>query len=178
MDSGFAGGEDETYNVYDQPFRGGRDMASNIYRPSKNIEKDTYTDDFETLMQNNRCCGLLFFCFVKFLTHLLYEYCYLNIYMIISLFTFRFDSVVTGGFFLALRPFQPYYYKWSTIWKTWQRKELFKSLHTCNTWTGTRLGSSLCGGKMPYGDILILTNTTTQECVDILFHFWARLCIY
>uniref|UniRef100_A0A8C9YB46 SNW domain-containing protein 1 n=2 Tax=Sander lucioperca TaxID=283035 RepID=A0A8C9YB46_SANLU len=54
MDSGFAGGEDETYNVYDQPFRGSRDMASNIYRPSKNIEKDTYTDDFDTLMQNNR----------------------------------------------------------------------------------------------------------------------------
>ncbi|KAK2856498.1 hypothetical protein Q5P01_005233 [Channa striata] len=54
MDSGFAGGEDETYNVYDQPFRSGRDMASNIYRPSKNIEKDTYSDDFETIMQTNR----------------------------------------------------------------------------------------------------------------------------
>uniref|UniRef100_A0A3P8TD98 SNW domain-containing protein 1 n=1 Tax=Amphiprion percula TaxID=161767 RepID=A0A3P8TD98_AMPPE len=54
MDSGFAGGEDETYNVYDQPFRGGRDMASNIYRPSKNIDKDAYTDDFDTLMRENR----------------------------------------------------------------------------------------------------------------------------
>uniref|UniRef100_A0A8C2X8I7 SNW domain-containing protein 1 n=1 Tax=Cyclopterus lumpus TaxID=8103 RepID=A0A8C2X8I7_CYCLU len=42
MDSGFAGGEDETYNVYDQPFRGSRDMASNIYRPSKNIDKDLH----------------------------------------------------------------------------------------------------------------------------------------
>ncbi len=62
MDSGFAGGEDESYNVYDQPFRGGRDMASNIYRPSKNIDKDAYTDDFDTLMQNNRYCGLLCFC--------------------------------------------------------------------------------------------------------------------
>lgn len=59
MDSGFAGGEDETYNVYDQPFRGGRDMASNIYRPSKSIDKDAYTDDFEKLMQNHRYCGLL-----------------------------------------------------------------------------------------------------------------------
>lgn len=57
MDSGFAGGEDETYNVYDQPFRNGRDMASNIYRPSKNIDKDAYTDDFDTLMQNNRYEG-------------------------------------------------------------------------------------------------------------------------
>ncbi|XP_051908294.1 SNW domain-containing protein 1 [Hippocampus zosterae] len=54
MDSGFAGGEDETYNVYDQPFRGGRDMATNIYRPSKAIDKDAYADDFDTLMQNNR----------------------------------------------------------------------------------------------------------------------------
>ncbi|XP_039530950.1 SNW domain-containing protein 1-like [Pimephales promelas] len=33
MDSGFAGGTDEIYNVYDQPFRSGRDMAQNIYRP-------------------------------------------------------------------------------------------------------------------------------------------------
>ncbi|KAK0134063.1 SNW domain-containing protein 1 [Merluccius polli] len=54
MDSGFAGGEDETYNVYDQPFRGGRDMAQNIYRPSKNIDKDAYADDFENLTKNNR----------------------------------------------------------------------------------------------------------------------------
>uniref|UniRef100_A0A672IYA3 SNW domain-containing protein 1 n=1 Tax=Salarias fasciatus TaxID=181472 RepID=A0A672IYA3_SALFA len=59
MDSGFAGGEDEMYNVYDQPFRGGRDMASNIYRPSKNIDKDAYTDDFETLISNNRYDALL-----------------------------------------------------------------------------------------------------------------------
>lgn len=65
MDSGFAGGEDETYNVYDQPFRGGRDMASNIYRPSKNIDKDAYTDDFDTLMHNNRYYRLLCFYFIR-----------------------------------------------------------------------------------------------------------------
>lgn len=53
MDSGFAGGEDEVYNVYDQPFRGGRDMAQNIYRPSKNADKDTYGNDLDTLMQSN-----------------------------------------------------------------------------------------------------------------------------
>lgn len=52
MDSGFAGGEDETYNVYDQPFRGGRDMASHIYRAPKNTEKDAYADDLDSLMQN------------------------------------------------------------------------------------------------------------------------------
>lgn len=54
MDSGYAGGEDELYNVYDQPFRGGRDMAQNLYRPSKNADKDMYGDDLDTLMQNNR----------------------------------------------------------------------------------------------------------------------------
>ncbi|CAI5764322.1 SNW domain-containing protein 1 [Podarcis raffonei] len=47
MDSGFAGGEDEIYNVYDQPWRSGKDMAQNIYRPSKNVDKDVYGDDLE-----------------------------------------------------------------------------------------------------------------------------------
>lgn len=70
MDSGFAGGEDETYNVYDQPFRGGRDMASNIYRPSKNIDKDAYSDDFDTIMHNNRYCALLWLCY--FFNNMLY----------------------------------------------------------------------------------------------------------
>lgn len=54
MDSGFAGGEDEMYNVYDQPFRSGRDMAQNIYRPGKNADKDVYGDDLDTLMQSSR----------------------------------------------------------------------------------------------------------------------------
>lgn len=54
MDSGFAGGTDEIYNVYDQPFRSGRDMAQNIYRPGKNADKDVYGDDLDTLMQSNR----------------------------------------------------------------------------------------------------------------------------
>lgn len=63
MDSGFAGGEDETYNVYDQPFRSGRDMASNIYRPSKNIDKDAYADDLDSLMHNNRYEDFFFFFF-------------------------------------------------------------------------------------------------------------------
>lgn len=54
MDSGFAGGEDEMYNVYDQPFRGGRDMAQNIYRPTKSADKDMYGDDLDTLMQSSR----------------------------------------------------------------------------------------------------------------------------
>lgn len=59
MDSGFAGGEDETYNVYDQPIR--KDMASSIYRPTKTVDKDAYTDDFDTLMQNSRYCGVFYY---------------------------------------------------------------------------------------------------------------------
>lgn len=54
MDSGFAGGEDEIYNVYDQPWRSGKDMAQNIYRPSKNLDKDVYGDDLEARIKTNR----------------------------------------------------------------------------------------------------------------------------
>ncbi|XP_038629686.1 SNW domain-containing protein 1 [Scyliorhinus canicula] len=54
MDSGFAGGEDELYNVYDQPWRTGKDMAQNVYRPTKNADKETYGDDLDTLMKNSR----------------------------------------------------------------------------------------------------------------------------
>ncbi|XP_069772121.1 SNW domain-containing protein 1 isoform X2 [Narcine bancroftii] len=54
MDSGFAGGDDELYNVYDQPWRAGKDMAQNVYRPTKNADKDTYGDDLDTFMKNNR----------------------------------------------------------------------------------------------------------------------------
>ncbi|KAL1787390.1 SNW domain-containing protein 1 isoform X2 [Sigmodon hispidus] len=54
MDSGFAGGEDEIYNVYDQAWRGGKDMAQSIYRPSTNLDKDMYGDDLETRIKTNR----------------------------------------------------------------------------------------------------------------------------
>ncbi|KAH0516289.1 SNW domain-containing protein 1 [Microtus ochrogaster] len=54
MDSGFASGEDEIYNVYDQAWRGGKDMAQSIYRPSKNLDKDMYGDDLETRIKTNR----------------------------------------------------------------------------------------------------------------------------
>uniref|UniRef100_A0A8C2JZM9 SNW domain-containing protein 1 n=1 Tax=Cyprinus carpio TaxID=7962 RepID=A0A8C2JZM9_CYPCA len=68
MDSGFAGGEDEIYNVYDQPFRGGRDMAQNIYRPSKNADKDMYGDDLDTLIE-------ILICFLKEWIYLSRVYC-------------------------------------------------------------------------------------------------------
>jgi SNW domain-containing protein 1 len=46
MDSGFH--DDEAYNVYDRPFRQESSIANNIYRPSKNVDKDIYGDDFLT----------------------------------------------------------------------------------------------------------------------------------
>ncbi|XP_012371684.1 histone H3.3-like [Octodon degus] len=54
MDSGFASGEDEIYNVYDQAWGGGKDMAQNIYGPRKNLDKDMYGDDLEARMKTNR----------------------------------------------------------------------------------------------------------------------------
>lgn len=59
MDSGY--GDDEAYNVYDQPWRKGQsEIANNIYRPSKNVDKEMYGGDLETIMKSNRytCCLL------------------------------------------------------------------------------------------------------------------------
>ncbi|XP_077123583.1 SNW domain-containing protein 1 [Ranitomeya variabilis] len=53
LDSGFAGGEDETYNVYSQPWRSSKEVAQTIYRP-KNTDSDMYTTDIDTLMKTNR----------------------------------------------------------------------------------------------------------------------------
>ena len=55
MDSGFAGGEDDMYNVYDKPWRAGQGLAEKIYRPGKNVDKDIYGDDVEKLIKSNRC---------------------------------------------------------------------------------------------------------------------------
>ena len=57
MDSGFAGGEDESYNVYDKAWRTDRDLASAIYKPSKNIEKDVYGDDLDKIVGTRRYCS-------------------------------------------------------------------------------------------------------------------------
>ena len=60
MDSGFAGGEDEAYNVYDQPWRKDKDIGNSIYRPSKSAaDKDVYGDDLDKIMKSGRCvvCG-------------------------------------------------------------------------------------------------------------------------
>ena len=54
MDTGF--GDDETYGVYDKPWRKEGDTASNIYRPSKNIDSEMYggKEDLEALRSNKR----------------------------------------------------------------------------------------------------------------------------
>lgn len=51
MDSGFAGGDDEVYNVYDKPWR---NEAANIYRPSKGLEREVYGDDLDNLIKDKR----------------------------------------------------------------------------------------------------------------------------
>ena len=52
MDSGFA--EDDAYNVYDKPWRQDASIGSNIYRPSKNMDKDLFGDDLDKLVKTNR----------------------------------------------------------------------------------------------------------------------------
>ncbi|KAI6661943.1 hypothetical protein LOD99_9711 [Oopsacas minuta] len=37
--------EDDSYNVYDQPFRQGGSMAEKIYRPRKDLDQDIYGDE-------------------------------------------------------------------------------------------------------------------------------------
>ena len=52
MDSGFA--DDESYTVYDKPWREQGTMAQNLYRPTKNVDKDLYGDDLEKLVKTSK----------------------------------------------------------------------------------------------------------------------------
>merc|ERR1712223_811256 len=54
LSSGY--GDDEGYNVYDQPWRKDSNIASNIYRPGKNIDKEAYggQEDLDELRKTNR----------------------------------------------------------------------------------------------------------------------------
>ena len=54
MDSGFGGGEDESYNVYDKPWRSEKDIAGAIYRPSKSTMDDAYGNDLDNIIKTNR----------------------------------------------------------------------------------------------------------------------------
>ncbi|XP_073987618.1 puff-specific protein Bx42 [Rhodnius prolixus] len=52
MDSGF--GEEDSYNVYDRPWREANSIANHVYRPSRNIDKDVYGDDLDRIVKTNR----------------------------------------------------------------------------------------------------------------------------
>jgi len=54
MDSGF--NDDDGYNVYDQPWRKDNNLASNIYRPSKGVDAESYgtAEDLEALRGTKR----------------------------------------------------------------------------------------------------------------------------
>lgn len=52
MDSGY--GDDESYNVYDKPWRDSSSLGQHLYRPSRNVDKDVYGDDLEKLIKTNR----------------------------------------------------------------------------------------------------------------------------
>ncbi|XP_072171805.1 SNW domain-containing protein 1-like [Diadema setosum] len=54
LDSGFAGGEDDSYNVYSGPWRKDHNVAGNLYKPSKNADKDVYGDELENLIRNKK----------------------------------------------------------------------------------------------------------------------------
>ena len=54
MDSGFGGGDDEIYNVYDKAWRSEKNIGQSIYRPTKNNDKEVYGDDLESIVKTNR----------------------------------------------------------------------------------------------------------------------------
>ena len=53
IDSGY-GLEDDTYNVYDKPWRAGGGASQAIYRPTKTQDKDIYGDDVEKLIKTSK----------------------------------------------------------------------------------------------------------------------------
>ena len=52
MDSGY--GDEESYNVYDKPWRESGTLGAHIYCPSRNLDKDVYRDDLDKLIKTNR----------------------------------------------------------------------------------------------------------------------------
>lgn len=53
LDSGL-GTNDDSYNVYDKPWREGGSAADKVYRPSRNMDKDIYGDDVDKLMKTSK----------------------------------------------------------------------------------------------------------------------------
>ena len=58
LDSGYGHGDD-TYNVYDKPWREGGSTANAVYRPSKNLDKDMYGGDLEKIIKTSKSVGRL-----------------------------------------------------------------------------------------------------------------------
>lgn len=55
MDSGFQGGDDEGYTVYDQPWRNETQVGNSIYRPTKDKDREMYgEDDIDKLIKTNK----------------------------------------------------------------------------------------------------------------------------
>ncbi|XP_071449895.1 puff-specific protein Bx42 [Hetaerina americana] len=53
MDSGF--GDDESYNVYDRPWREAGSLGQHLYRPTRNAgDRDAYGEDLEKLVKTSR----------------------------------------------------------------------------------------------------------------------------
>lgn len=46
--------DDESYPVYDKPWRTSETVAKSIYRPGKNLDQDVYGDDLEKIISTNR----------------------------------------------------------------------------------------------------------------------------
>ncbi|OON23678.1 hypothetical protein X801_00400 [Opisthorchis viverrini] len=53
LDSGFSGGTDDLYNVYDKPWLGDSELASHIYRPRQK-DSDAYGTDLDALQKTRR----------------------------------------------------------------------------------------------------------------------------
>nr|CAH8848868.1 unnamed protein product [Trichobilharzia regenti] len=53
LDSGFAGGEDDLYNIYDKPWRGDSELGTHIYRPRQK-DNDAYGTDLDALKKTKR----------------------------------------------------------------------------------------------------------------------------
>ncbi|TGZ69802.1 hypothetical protein CRM22_003527 [Opisthorchis felineus] len=53
LDSGFSGGADDLYNVYDKPWLGDSELASHIYRPRQK-DSDAYGTDLDALQKTRR----------------------------------------------------------------------------------------------------------------------------
>lgn len=52
MDSGY--GDDESYNVYDKPWRESASLGTHLYRPSKQVDNDAYGADLDRIVNTQR----------------------------------------------------------------------------------------------------------------------------